>query len=129
MIVLDKFDNFWDKYKIHSGKISITISVIGGIGAILSGSHIVAGSVIIGITNLAIFFSGLAFEKLTNEFQNLEESNISLKNEKNNMISQLINRRDILKDGIEMVKLDNINNHLNQDFITNEPCDFQTPTN
>lgn len=84
--MLAKLDEFWDEYKVHSGKVSLGISIVGGIGAILAGNSIIAGSIVIGVTNVAIFFSSIAYEKLVNDLNNTKKDNESLKNEKNEMI-------------------------------------------
>ncbi|RTL06733.1 hypothetical protein EKK58_04320 [Candidatus Dependentiae bacterium] len=86
---LDFTDDFWKKYKHHSGKVSIGISILGGVGAVLSGVSIVASSIVIGVTNVAIFFSGLAYEKLNNQAKQIIDENISLQNDKNELVKRL----------------------------------------
>ena len=71
--LLDCVDSFWDKYRHHSGKISVGISVLGAVSAILAGQHIILGSIMVGITNISVFFSGLAYEKLNSQAKKLNE--------------------------------------------------------
>lgn len=47
--------DFWNSYKQHSGKLSIFISILGGVGSILASKLIIAGSIVIGITNVSVF--------------------------------------------------------------------------
>jgi len=75
------FDNFLDKYQIHSGKISIFLSVLGAVSAILVSESILAGSIAIGITNASLFFSGIVQEKIINKKRIIENENLSLKQE------------------------------------------------
>ncbi len=79
--ILDKFDDFLYEYQKHSGKISIILSIMGGVSAILAGKLIIAGSIAVGITNASLFFSGLMIEKIVNKKQIIESENKSLKNE------------------------------------------------
>lgn len=71
--LLDFADTFWQKYRYHSGKISIGISVLGSVSAILTGQHLITGSIMVGITNVSVFFSGLAYEKLNNQAKKLND--------------------------------------------------------
>jgi len=79
--LLDTFDQFWDKYKHHSGKVSIVLSICGVVAAALSSHVVVAGAVATSITNTAIFFSGIAYEKLSSESRALESDLATLRNE------------------------------------------------
>lgn len=87
--ILDCADEFWNKYKHHSGKISIGISILGAVSSILVGKYIIAGSVALAITNASIFMSGIAYEKLNIEHTKVESENKSLQNEKNNLVKRL----------------------------------------
>jgi hypothetical protein len=78
---IDDLDDFLDSYQKHSGKISIVLSIMGGISAILAGKLIIAGSIAVGITNASLFFSGLMIEKIVNKKHIIESENKSLKNE------------------------------------------------
>lgn len=68
---LNKLDQLWAEYKHHSGKVSIGLSVLGGLSSILVGKYIIIGSVAIAITNSAVFMSGIAYEKLKSENKQL----------------------------------------------------------
>lgn len=81
MTCCDKFNNILDKYQRHSGKISICLSIIGGVSAILVGKFIIAGSIAIAITNASLFFSGLMTEQIVNKKNIVENENKSLKDE------------------------------------------------
>ena len=85
----DVVDNFWEEYKKHSGKVSIFLSVLGGVGAILAGKLILASSIVLGVTNVAIFFSAVCYEKLQGDMKLLKKDNSSLKDEKNEMVRKL----------------------------------------
>lgn len=77
----DGLNDILDKYQKHSGKISICLSIIGGVSAILVGKFIIAGSIAIAITNASLFFSGLMTEQIVNKKNIVENENKSLKNE------------------------------------------------
>lgn len=126
-------DDFWNKYKKHTGKVSIGISVLGGIGAILAGKLVIAGSIVVGVTNVAIFLSGLALEKFKADNNLLEKDNDSLKNEKTDMIRRLTNyqfprENNILRHGSNINKLISIEDYLNQDSFSNEPINSDAPS-
>lgn len=89
--LLDSFDGFWAEYKHHSGKVSIILSSIGAISSILVGQHILIGSIALTITNTAIFFSGIAYEKLKAENHKLNSDVESQK--------QILRRLTILPNG------------------------------
>jgi hypothetical protein len=76
---LDWGESFWNKYRHHSAKISIGLSILGGVSAILVGKFIIGGAICLAITNSAIFISGLALEKANNDVTNLETHNETLK--------------------------------------------------
>ena len=78
---MEMFDEFLEDYQKHSGKVSIGLSVLGGVSAILAGKLIIAGSIAVGITNASLFFSGLMIEKIVNKKNIIENENKSLKNE------------------------------------------------
>jgi len=77
----DKLNNFLDKYQKHSGKISIGLSIIGGVSAILVGKFIIVGSIAIAVTNASLFFSCLMTEQIVNKKNIVENENKSLKDE------------------------------------------------
>lgn len=85
--IVKYLEDKWDEYKHHSGKVSIALSIAGAVSAILAGKLIIAGAIALTITNTAIFFSGIAYEKLTNENKNLKTDNESLQNENRRMTS------------------------------------------
>ncbi len=77
----DKLNNILEKYQKHSGKISIGLSIVGGVSAILVGKFIIVGSIAIAITNASLFFSGLMTEQIVNKKNIVENENKSLKDE------------------------------------------------
>lgn len=77
--ILNCADSFWEKYKHHSGKVAIGLSVLGATCSVLVGIHVVASSVALAITNGAIFFSGICYEKLKSANVALESDNQSLR--------------------------------------------------
>lgn len=87
--LLDYADEFWLKYKHHSGKVSIALSILGGVSAILVGKYIIVGSIAIAITNASVFMSGIAYEKLNTENTKMTNENKSLQNEKNDLVRRL----------------------------------------
>lgn len=89
--ILNKADEIWNAYKHHSGKVSIGLSILGGVSSILVGNLIIAGSVCLAITNTAIFFSGIAYEKLNVDYKIVSSENKSLINEKNDLVRRLTN--------------------------------------
>jgi len=89
--IIEKFDEFLDEYQKHSGKISIGLSILGGISAILVGKFIIVGSIAIGITNASLFFSGLMIEKIVNKKNIIANENKTLKNELSRRITLMDN--------------------------------------
>lgn len=77
--VLDYLDDFWLSYKHHSGKISLGLSILAAGSSILVSQHILLGSVALGLTNSAVFFSSIAYEKLNAENQTLHSECESVK--------------------------------------------------
>jgi hypothetical protein len=88
----NKIDEIWEenKYKI-SGKFAIGLSVLTGIASILSIKFIIPVGIILGITNVGVFFAGLSLEKFKNEHIALKETNESLQNEKNDIVRRYTN--------------------------------------
>lgn len=84
--LLDDANLFWNRYKHHSGKVAIGLSILGAVSAILVGTSAIAGSVALAITNSAIFFSGICYEKLKSINAALENDNHSLRKQ-----TQLLN--------------------------------------
>lgn len=80
--VFDDEESCLSCFKKHSGKFSISVSVLGGIGAILMSHYILASAVVIGITNIGVFFSGLCYEQLKNKNDNMKKEFMTLKQEK-----------------------------------------------
>lgn len=77
--VLRLGDRLWKEYKHHSGKVAIGLSILGGASSIIVGFNAVAGSVALAITNSAVFFSGVCYEKLKSQNAALENDNQSLR--------------------------------------------------
>lgn len=72
--IIDYLGNIWENYKHHSSKIAIIAAILGVTAAILVDYDVFASSVMIGVTNVSVFFSGIAFEKLRRESDyNIEE--------------------------------------------------------
>jgi hypothetical protein len=93
---LDAGDAFWERYKRHSGKVSIVLSILGVVAASLSSQIPLAGTIATSITNLAIFFSGIAYEKLSGESKVLESDLLSLKNENQNLKERTEEQRTVI---------------------------------
>ena len=91
---LDYMDNMWQEYKDHSGKVSLFLSIGGAISSILVGKLILAGSIALSITNAATFFSGIAYEKLKAENNNLHEDNKNLNDCNKSLMSE---KKDIMR--------------------------------
>jgi len=87
--IFDFADTIWAKYKHHSGKVSIGLSVLGFATSILIGKYVIIGSVGLAITNTAIFFSGIAYEKLNVENTKISSENESLQNDKKELAKRL----------------------------------------
>ena len=75
-------DNCITCLKENSGKFGITVSILGGVGAILIPHFTVLGAVVIGITNIGVFFTGLAYEQLKNKNNNIKKDFMKMKKEK-----------------------------------------------
>ena len=122
--ILDSIDNFWNDYKKHTGKLSIAVSALGFTGAVLLGHNLIAGSIIIGVTNISVFLSGLAFEKIANDNELLTKDNNSLKNEKEEMVRRYtlfqfpVDEKD--KFNRKVSKMDDIRDYL--DNNDNSTC-------
>lgn len=117
-------DNIWDTYKKHSGKISIALSVCGTVGSILINQFVVIGSIVIGITNVAVFFSGIAIEKLQCDLKLLIKDNNHLQTENNEMIRKLTiykfpddNESVFNEIQTDQFKIHNINDYLKSEFF------------
>lgn len=85
---IDLIDNFWEDHKNSlSSKFSILLGVVGGIGSVLVGMKMfVPASIVLGVCNVGIFFSGIAIERIGND-NNKKTSDIeSLHKEKREII-------------------------------------------
>lgn len=77
----DKIESLWDEHKYQiSGKFSIGLSVLAGIASLISVKFIIPAGIILGVTNVGVFFAGLSLEKFSNENKTLKDNNESLKN-------------------------------------------------
>ena len=85
---IDKIDDFWNTHKNSiSSKFSIGLGVMGGVGSILVGMKLfIPTSIVLGICNVGIFFSGIAMQKYAQENTKLSDEKISLHNEKQEII-------------------------------------------
>lgn len=88
--LIDSLHEWWDvnKYRV-SAPLAVGLSVGGGIGSILASQYILSTSVVTGITNVGIFFSGIALSAFSSENKKLAKDNISLSNEKNDIVRRL----------------------------------------
>lgn len=88
--VIDSLQEWWNvnKYRV-STPLAVGLSVCGGIGSILVGKSIIGASIMIGVTNVGIFFSGIALSAFSSENKKLSKDNISLCNEKNDIVRRL----------------------------------------
>ena len=101
-------EGFWNKYKRHSGKISITISILGGAGSVALGLGVAIGSVVLAITNIGVFFSGVAYEILKARETQLVKDNVSLNEEKKIYIRRLTNYNFPEEENDELKKSDEL---------------------
>ena len=69
------------------------MSLLAGSASIIAGSHalIIPVSILLSLTNIGVFFSGIVMEKFKNENKKLYDDNKSLSNEKNEMIRRMTN--------------------------------------
>jgi hypothetical protein len=88
--VVDSLQDWWNvnKYRV-SAPLAVGLSVCGGVGSVLSAYSIIGTSVVIGVTNVGIFFSGIALSAFSSENKKLSKDNISLCNEKNDIVRRL----------------------------------------
>lgn len=96
--VIDKFDEFWEEHKhTLSSKLSICLGVLGGVGSALVGLGLfVPASVVLGVCNVGIFFAGISLSKFEDKNKKLKIDNISLQNEKNDIIRRFtINQNNL----------------------------------
>jgi hypothetical protein len=86
--IIDEIDVWWDRNK-HSiaPKLSITLGILGGVGSALIGLKlIIPASIVLGVVNVGIFFSGLSMDRLNQESIKKSSEVESLKNEKQEII-------------------------------------------
>lgn len=79
----DYFENLYNKHINQViGKAGIGLSILGTTFTVLAGHYYIASVVVGTILNAGVLCGSLAFEKLNHQVQNLEETNVSLRNEK-----------------------------------------------
>lgn len=84
---LDIIDDCWEAYKFKvSGKFAMGLSILAGVSSILVAKFVIPAGVVIGITNVGVFFAGVSLEIFANEHKNIRDENISLKNDKEQMV-------------------------------------------
>jgi hypothetical protein len=86
--IINDIDNWWNRNK-HSiaPKLSITLGILGGVGSALVGLKLlIPASIVLGVVNIGIFFSGLSMDRLNQESIKKTSEVQSLKNEKQDII-------------------------------------------
>ncbi len=75
-------DNIINWFKRNTGKMGVILSIMGIASSVLIGlKYIVAGAVVIGITNLNILIGSISFERLQSEYDKVNGEIESLKME------------------------------------------------
>ena len=68
--------------KKHIGKVGVALGILGVTSSVLVGIHlIVAGAVVLGLTNIGIVFGGVMYDRLQLEANKINDENMSLKTE------------------------------------------------
>jgi len=113
--MLASFDNYWDENKSSiASKSSIVLGILGGVGSVLIGLKMfIPASVVLGVVNIGIFFSGISIESIKND-----NDKIKLDMEKKNDDIVSLN-----KEKQEIIRRYSTYNGLQRTIITNEPTD------
>ncbi len=91
---LEKFDDIYNVYSTHASKATIFLSILGGVASILSAKAIIATSIVIGVTNIGLFFSGVMTEKIISHNKILFENNKLLNEDNKSLVN---NNKDMAR--------------------------------
>jgi len=82
----DRLDSWWGEVKYSlAPKFAITLSVIAGIGGILSGTYPIWAGVFYGIANIGVFFAGISLTLFAKETKQHKTNLETLQTENDNL--------------------------------------------